>query len=147
VGCSWCKRLFTAVKLYQQVGREIKWLRDEGKIPDDFADEAKNRYGFMSWIELLTAINEQVPDADRLEALKAMFYGANKINAPDAEKVLSYRLLLIAKRLTSGELLLLRTLYDSLKHRDNKVSTKSSTQVRPLEQLKVVLRDTTLLLM
>jgi hypothetical protein len=104
-------------RLYQQVSREIKELREKGKIPDDFADE-KNKYGFKSWVDLLKAIDENPPDADLLEALMAMFYGANKVNATDAEKMLSYRLFHIAKRLNSGELLLLKTLYDAYKRHD-----------------------------
>jgi hypothetical protein len=105
-------------KLYQQVSREIKELSDKGKIPDDFADEKKYKYGFKSWVDLLKAIDEKPPDADLLEALMAMFYGANKINATDAQKVLSYRLLQIARRLNSGELLLLRTIYHAFKRQD-----------------------------
>jgi hypothetical protein len=105
-------------KLYQQVGREIKELRDKGKIPDDFADEKKYKYGFKSLVDLLKTIDEKPPDADLLEALMAMFYGANKVNATDAERIVSYRLLQIAKRLSSGELLLLKTLYDAYKQRN-----------------------------
>jgi len=105
-------------KLYQQVSREIKELREKGKIPDDFADEGKYKYGFKSWVDLLKTIDEKPPDADLLEALMAMFYGANKVNGTDSQKMLSYRLLQIARRLNSGELLLLRTLYDAFKHQD-----------------------------
>jgi len=76
-------------KLYQQVSREIKELRDKGKIPDDFADEKKYKYGFKSWVDLLKTIDEKPPDSDLLEALMAMFYGANKVNATDAQKMLS----------------------------------------------------------
>jgi hypothetical protein len=98
-------------KLYQQLGREIKDLREKGKIPDDFADE-KQKYGFKSWVELLTVIDEQTPDADRLEALKAMFYAVNRASATDGERIVSYQLFQIAKKLTSGELLLLRAIFD-----------------------------------
>jgi len=42
-------------KLYQQVAQEIKDLREKGKIPDDFADEKKHKYGFKSWVELLNS--------------------------------------------------------------------------------------------
>jgi hypothetical protein len=105
-------------KLYQEVGRKIKELRDKGKIPDDFADEKKYKYGFKSWVDLLKTIDEKPPDADLLEALMAMFYGTNKANATDAQKILSYRLFQIAARLNSGELLLLRTLYDAFRHQD-----------------------------
>jgi hypothetical protein len=37
-------------KLLQEVCREIKELRDKGKIPDDFAEK---KYGFKSWVERL----------------------------------------------------------------------------------------------
>jgi hypothetical protein len=115
-------------KLYQQVSREIKELRDKGKIPDDFADEKKYKYGFKSWVNLLKAIDEEPPDADLLEALMAMFYGANKINATDAQKMLSYRLFQIARRLNSGELLLLRTLYDAFENKNYQNQSMSLSQ-------------------
>jgi hypothetical protein len=66
-------------------------------------------------VGLFKTIDEDPPDKDLLEALMAMFYGANKVNATDAEHMLSYRLFQIAKRLNSGELLLLRILYGSFK--------------------------------
>jgi len=97
-------------KLYQQIGQEIKELREKGKIRDDFADE-KHKYGFKSWVELLTIIDAETPDADRLEALKAMFYAVNKVNAADGERIVSYQLFQIAKKLNSGELLLLRAIF------------------------------------
>jgi hypothetical protein len=103
-------------KLYEQVGQEIKYLRDKGKIPDDFADERKNKYGFKSWVDLMKAIDDDPPDADLLEALMAMFYGANKINTTDAKRMLSYQLLQIARRLNSSELLLLKAVLDAPKH-------------------------------
>jgi len=65
-------------KLYQQVAQEIKELRAKAKIPDDSADEKKHKYGFKSWVELLTIIDEETPDADRLEAMKAMFTPSTK---------------------------------------------------------------------
>jgi len=58
------------------------------------------------------------PDADRLEALKAMFYAVNKVNAADGERIVSYQLFQIAKKLTSGELLLLRAVFDRYKAHD-----------------------------
>jgi thymidine kinase len=102
-------------KLYQQVSREIKELRDKGKIPDDFADEKKYKYGFRSWVDLLKTIDEKPPDADLLEALMAMFYGVNRVNTTDEQRMLSYRLFQTAKRLNSSELVLLQTLYDAFK--------------------------------
>jgi hypothetical protein len=100
-------------RLFQQVSWEIKELRDKGKIPEDFADETKYKYGAKSWVELFAVIDEDVPDADRLDALKAMFYEVNKINAADAERIVNYQLFQIAKRLSSSELLTLKAAYES----------------------------------
>jgi hypothetical protein len=99
-------------RLFEQVSREIKDLREKGKIPDDFGDEKNNTRYFQSWVELMTTIDEDPPDADRLEALKAMFYGVSKVGIEDAERSLTYWLFQIAKVLTSSELVLLRAMFD-----------------------------------
>jgi hypothetical protein len=96
-------------KIFKQVQREVHQLREKGRIPDDFAAK---KYGFKSWVELLTTIDEDIPDEDRLEALKAMFYAVNKFNATDGERVASYQLFQMAKRLTSGQLLLLKVAHE-----------------------------------
>ena len=67
-------------KVFEQVQREFRQLREKGRIPDDFAAK---KYGFGSWGELLITIDDNTPDEDRLEALKAMFYSINKISATD----------------------------------------------------------------
>lgn len=103
-------------KLFQQVSEEIKELRDMGAIEEDYADEVKYKYGAKTWVELFAAIDDQdSPDADRLESLKAMFYRVNKINATDSERILAYQMFQTAKRLNSGELLVLRCAYDAYK--------------------------------
>jgi hypothetical protein len=91
--------------VFEQFAREFKQLRDKGKIPDDFAEK---KYGYKSWVELLTTLDEEIPDEDRLEALGAMFYSVNKIGVTDGEKIANYQLFQIAKRLTSSQLLLLK---------------------------------------
>jgi len=115
-------------KLFQQVSQEIKDLREKGKIPDDFADEKKYKYGAKSWVELFRIIDEETPDADRLEALKAMFYGVNKVSASDGERIVNYQLFQIAKKLTSGELLLLRAVFESYQNSDFNPSGSVSLQ-------------------
>jgi len=96
-------------KLFEQLSREIKDLKDKGKTPDDFAEK---RNGFQSWVELMTIIDEESPDPERLAALKAMFYAVNRVNAEDAERILSYQLFQIAKKLTAGQLLYLKVCYE-----------------------------------
>jgi hypothetical protein len=55
-------------------------------------------------------LDEETPDEDRAEALKAMFFAVNKVNSTDAERILNYQLFQISKELTSGELLLLKAI-------------------------------------
>jgi len=92
-------------ELFQQVAKEVKDLQEKGKIDKNFE---QRKYGFQSWVELLTVIDEDTPDEDRFEAMKAMFYSANRINATDGDQILGYQLFQIAKRLSSNELLVLK---------------------------------------
>lgn len=97
-------------RLFEEVSREIKELRDKGKISEDYAE---TKYGFQSWVELFRTIDDEVPDADKLEALKAMFYSVNKIGAFDNERILNYQLFQIARRLSSNQLLILKVANES----------------------------------
>jgi|GEM_PF-866767 len=96
-------------RLFKQFAAEFKKLREAGKIPDDFAEK---KYGFQTWVELMTIIDEESPDADRLDALKAMFYEVNKAKATDGERIAAYHLWQIMKGLSSGEILLLKTAFE-----------------------------------
>jgi hypothetical protein len=96
---------------FKQWNEEFRRLRDTGRIPADFAD---SKFGFQTWVELMTVIDEETPDADRLEALKAMFYAVNRVNTSDKERILAYQLWQIAKSLKSGELMVLRSIYENI---------------------------------
>ncbi len=96
------------LQLMKQFAREINYLREKGRIKEDYA---KEKYGFQTWVELLEVIDSEGPDEDRLKALKAMFLAVNQINATDGEKIADYQLLQIAKKLTSGQLLILKAAY------------------------------------
>jgi len=95
--------------LLKRFAKEVEDLRKKGKIDDNFGDR---KYGFQSWVELLNIIDEDTPDEDRLEALKAMFYSINRVKAADAEQIIGYQLFQIAKKLTSNELLVLKAVYE-----------------------------------
>jgi hypothetical protein len=97
-------------RVFEQFGREFKQLQEKGKIPENFTEK---KLGYQSWVELLMALDTETPDEERLEALKAMFYAVNKIDADDAQRFLAYQLFQISKRLTSGELILLRTVFQA----------------------------------
>jgi hypothetical protein len=115
-GCRIAQAAFKA-RVFEQFVTEFKTLRDKGKIPDDFT---KKKYGEKSWVELITILDEEIPDEDRLEALNAMFYSVNKINVTDGEKIANYQLFQIAKRLTSSQLLLLKVAHERATESDFK---------------------------
>lgn len=54
--------------------------------------------------------------ADRLEALKAMFYAVNKVNAENKDCVAAYQVWPITKQLNSGDFLLLMTFNENDQH-------------------------------
>ncbi len=89
----------------EQFANEIKTLREKGKIPDDWAEKPQ---GFQTWVELLRVIDEESPDEERLEAMKAMFFAVNGVNKTDAERILAYQLFQVAKKLSSNDLLVLK---------------------------------------
>jgi hypothetical protein len=101
-------------ELFQQAAKEVKDLQEKGKIDKNFE---QRKYGFQSWVELLTVIDEDTPDEDRLDAMKAMFYSANRVNATDGDQILGYQLFQIAKRLSSNELLVLKSAYELSRRR------------------------------
>ncbi len=103
------KVVFAAMKLeaLRDLSREILAWRKAGKIPEDFSGRAS---GYQTWVELLQEIDSNPVDADRLKAMKAMFLAANKINATDGDSIAAYHLFQIAKKLNSGELLLLKAI-------------------------------------
>jgi hypothetical protein len=99
-------------RIFQQFAKELKELRAKGRIPEDFAEKP---LGYKSWVELLTVLDEEIPDEERLEALKAMFFAVNKVGIHDSERLLNYQLFQIAKRFNSGELLLLKAVREGYK--------------------------------
>jgi hypothetical protein len=94
----------------EQFAQEIKGFREKGKIPDDWAEKSK---GYQTWVELLRVIDEESPDEERLDAMKAMFFAVNSISSVDAERIIAYQLFQIAKRLNSNELLVLKGIYEN----------------------------------
>lgn len=97
-------------QMYDALADEIRRLRKAGKLPDNLGE---TKHGLHTWAELCAIIDDECPDADRLEALKAMFYAVNKVGETDAERIKAHQLWQIAKQLKSGEIILLRTLREN----------------------------------
>ncbi len=90
----------------EQLRTEFGALRDAGKLPRDYSNK---RYARKTWVDLIRIIDEESPDEDRLDALKAIFYAVNRINADDNEQILAYQLWDVTKRLDSADILLVKT--------------------------------------
>ena len=94
--------------LLKQVASEIKELIEKGRIKEDYAN---SKYGFKSLVALLEFIDSEVPDEDRLQAVKAMFVAVNAVDAKEGEELVNYQLLQISKKLSGGQILVLKTTY------------------------------------
>jgi hypothetical protein len=103
-------------KMYKQVAEELRTLREAGRIPESLGD-VKN--GIYTWAELMRTIDEECPDDERLDALKALFYGVVKIGGEDWERIQAYQLWRLAKELNSGDLLVLRVIHDQMNRTPN----------------------------
>jgi hypothetical protein len=112
-----------AVEALTDLSREVLAWKKNGTIPEDFSGRPS---GYQTWADLLKEIDSNPVDAERLKAMKAMFLAANKVNASDGEGILAYQLFQIAKRLNSGELLLLKVIHETHKKRDWPKSAQSS---------------------
>jgi hypothetical protein len=97
------------VEALTDLSKEVSAWRKAGTIPEDFSGRPP---GYQTWVELLSEIDSNPVDAERLKAMKAMFLAANRINAKDGEILMAYQLFQVAKRLSSGQLLLLRAVHD-----------------------------------
>ena len=105
----------------KQVGREIKFLIDNGKIKEDYAEK---KYAFQTFADLLLFIDGEVPDEDRFKAVKALFYSIIDKDA-EGEEILRYQLFQISKRLNSSQLLTLKAAYELRKRKENPSSASS----------------------
>ena len=94
----------------RQLAAEVEELRKKAKIVDDYADR---KYGFKTLVELPHIIDEEAPDEDRLDAMKAMFFAAYRVGVTEEREILAYQLFQIAKRLNSNELLVLKAIFQN----------------------------------
>jgi hypothetical protein len=88
----------------KQAAKEIDELLKKGKIREDYAD---TKYGFQSLVELMTMIESDAPEEDKLCAAKAMFVAINSANAAEGEAFLRYQLFRLVLKLSGSQLVLL----------------------------------------
>jgi len=92
-----------------QVGKEIQNFVKAGKLKKDYAE---TKYGFRSLAELLNFIDSEVPDEDRFQAVKIMFFVLNSADAEESEEMLNYQLFRLSMKLSASQLLLLKISHD-----------------------------------
>lgn len=95
-------------RLLTQLGRELKELREKGKIKEDYFATHKQQ---ATLVELLKFIDEEVPDEELFKAVKSIFFTSISKDASEEDSLLGYHFLQICKQLKSGDILLLKTCY------------------------------------
>lgn len=96
-------------KLLTQLGKELKEYQEKGKIKEDYFATNKNQ---ASLYELLQFIDEEVPDEERIKAMKSIFFTSISKEATEKDEELAYQLMQICKQLSSGEILVLKAAWD-----------------------------------
>jgi hypothetical protein len=84
-------RLFQGAIKYnfkEQLRREINYLREAGKIPEDKLSTKK----IQSLTELLNFIDETDLEKERFEAVKSLFYAILESKNDSGEEILNYEL-------------------------------------------------------
>jgi hypothetical protein len=111
------KVAFTAmvIEALTDLGNEVAAWVKAGDIPKDFSGRPA---GYQTWVDLLQEIDSNPIDVERLKALKAMFLAANRVKAKEGESIAAYQLFQIAKRLTSGQFLLLKAAHERATEKD-----------------------------
>jgi len=95
--------------LLTQLGREFQYYINKGKIKEDYLATDKNR---MSLNELLKFVDEDVPDEIRFNAMKSIFLTSVSKKSTRMDEELAYQFMQICKKLSSGEILVLKAAFD-----------------------------------
>ena len=95
--------------LFTQLGREIEEYRKKGEIKENYYSTNKNQFSLR---EMLKFIDEEVPDEERFKAMKSIFLTSVSKDASGKDEELAYEFMQICKRLSSGDLLVLKAAYD-----------------------------------
>ncbi len=96
-------------KLLTQLGRELNEYREKGEIKEDYFATNSNQASFN---ELLEFIDEEVPDEERMKAMKSIFLSSISKNSSEEDERLAYELMQICRNLSSGDILILKANFD-----------------------------------
>jgi hypothetical protein len=104
-------------QLLTKLGEEIEKYRSEGKIKDNYLEQPSDQQAFY---ELLKYIDEEVPDVDRFKAMKNLFLYSVSAGVNAEESMLAHEYMQICKKLDSGDILIIKALYDLAQGRKSK---------------------------
>lgn len=110
-------------KLLTQLGKELKILKDKGKIKEDYFATHQQQ---ATLVDLLKFIDEECPDEEVFKALKSIFFTSISKNSSEQNSLKAYHFLQICKQLKSGDILLLKTCYKIFKKREKEPLTTTS---------------------
>ncbi len=96
-------------KLLTQLGRELKEYREKGKIKEDYFATNNNQASFN---DLLSFIDEEVPDEERMKAMKSIFLSSISTDVTEEDEKLAYEFMQICKKLSSGDILVLKANFE-----------------------------------
>jgi len=96
-------------KFLNQLGKELKEYINKGQIKADYLSDSIGRAAIS---ELLKFIDEENPDEERFKAMKALFFVSVSENVSEMDKTIAYELLKISRRISSGEILILKAAYE-----------------------------------
>lgn len=99
-------------KLYCQLYSEIHKYRGKGKITDK---NLNSKYGKTIFIEIMRAIDEENLDEKKFEALKSIFIKSVCKGTDEHSQMLAYQYFQVCKRLSSLDILVLKTAFDIYK--------------------------------
>lgn len=118
-------RAFVGYQFRNQLVTEIENLIDKSKIDKGFLEE---QYCQGAFFELLEAIDNDMPDKDRVTILKHLFYAI--IDKETKDKYTAYTLFKLAKKLESLDILILKATYKIYLSKDKpekeKIDSKST---------------------
>ena len=106
-------RLFNAMlkkRPIEQLMAELERYRKAGIVKNDFLETDYNR---MALKEVFRIIDEDPPDADKFKAVKSLFLCNVEKDATEGDQLLTYQYLKLIRPLESGEILLLKTAWET----------------------------------
>ncbi len=92
----------------EELKKEWDEYREKGKVKPDYQDTDQC---WDNLKEILEAIDKDMPDRIRFEAMKAVFMNSAEEKLQDRNSILPYELMKISRRLSSAQILILSSCY------------------------------------